>query len=145
MLFRSADLTLDLDSQLPTVPCFASEFNQAILNLVVNAAHAIGEAVKKQPGTKGTITVRTRRDGEHVEVRIADTGSGIPAHARPHIFEPFFTTKPLGMGTGQGLAFVYSTVVKKHGGDISFETETGKGTTFVIRLPLSARTSENEK
>jgi signal transduction histidine kinase len=137
-----ADLALDLDSELPLVPCFASEFNQAILNLVVNAAHAIGEAVKKQPGTKGVITVQTRRAGEHVEVRIADTGSGIPASVRSRIFEPFFTTKPLGEGTGQGLAFVYSTVVKKHGGDISFETEPGKGTTFVMRLPLTARTLE---
>jgi signal transduction histidine kinase len=137
-----ADVTLDLDSQLPRVPCLAGEFNQVILNLVVNAAHAIGDVIKKQPGAKGNIAIQTRRDGDHVEVRIADTGSGIPASARPHIFEPFFTTKPVGVGTGQGLALVYSTVVKKHGGDISFETETGKGTTFVIRLPLTARTLE---
>jgi signal transduction histidine kinase len=137
-----ADLALDLDSQLPMAPCLAGEFNQAILNLVVNAAHAIGEVVKKQPGAKGVITVQTRRVGELVEVRIADTGAGIPASVRSRIFEPFFTTKPLGVGTGQGLAFVYSTVVQKHGGDIFFETEPGKGTTFVMRLPLTARTTE---
>ncbi|HWD91298.1 MAG TPA: response regulator [Verrucomicrobiae bacterium] len=137
-----ADLTLDLDPQLPMVPCFASEFNQALLNLVVNAAHAIGEIIKKKPDTKGVITIQSRRRGDHVEVRIADTGAGIPASVRSRIFEPFFTTKPVGIGTGQGLAFVYSTVVQKHGGDISFETEPGKGTTFVMRLPLTARTSE---
>jgi two-component system NtrC family sensor kinase len=137
-----ADLTLDLDSELPLVPCFASEFNQAILNLVVNAAHAIGDVIKKQPGTKGTITISTRRNGDDVELRIADTGSGIPASVQPRIFEPFFTTKPVGEGTGQGLAFVYSTIVKKHGGHVGFETESGKGTTFVLRLPLTARASE---
>lgn len=137
-----ADLTLDLDSELPLVPCLAGEFNQVILNLIVNATHAVGEAVKKQSGTKGTIHIRTRRDGDHVEVRVADTGAGIPADVRSRIFEPFFTTKPIGQGTGQGLAFVYSAVVQKHGGQISFETESGKGTTFVMRLPLTPRTLE---
>jgi two-component system NtrC family sensor kinase len=137
-----ADLSLDLDPQLPLVPCLAGEFNQVILNLVVNAAHAIGEVTKKEPGAKGVITIRTRRDGGEIELRITDTGPGIPVHVRPRIFEPFFTTKPIGQGTGQGLAFVYGTIVKKHGGQVSFETEIGKGTTFVLRLPLTARTSE---
>jgi two-component system NtrC family sensor kinase len=137
-----AEVILDLDPQLPLVPCLVSEFNQAILNLVVNAAQAIGELVKNQPDTKGTITIRTRRDGDSIEICVADTGAGIPVSARPRIFQPFFTTKPVGQGTGQGLAFIYSTVVKKHGGQISFETESGKGTTFVLRLPLTARTSE---
>ena len=134
-----AELILDLDSQLPLVPCLVGEFNQVILNLVVNAAQAIGEVVKNHPDTKGTITIRTRRDGDDVEVRVTDTGAGIPVSVRPRIFEPFFTTKPVGEGTGQGLSFVYSTIVKKHGGQIRFETETGKGTTFVLRLPLTAR------
>jgi signal transduction histidine kinase len=98
--------------------------------------------VKTQPETKGTITIRTRRDGDGVEIRVTDTGTGIPVSARPHIFEPFFTTKAAGVGTGQGLAFVYSTIVKKHGGEISFETELGKGTTFVLRLPLTARSEK---
>jgi len=134
-----AELILDLDSQLPLVPCLVGEFNQVILNLVVNAAQAIGEVVKNHPDTKGTITIRTRRDGDDVEVRVTDTGAGIPVSVRPRIFEPFFTTKPVGEGTGQGLSFVYSTIVKKHGGQIRFETETGRGTTFVLRLPLTAR------
>lgn len=130
-----ADMKLDLDPALPPVDCFVSEFNQAIVNLIVNAAHAIGDAVRKTPGTKGTITVSTRQEGESVEVRVSDTGSGIPEKIRPRIFEPFFTTKGVGKGTGQGLSVVYGAIVKRHGGTVEFESELGKGTTFVIRLP----------
>jgi two-component system NtrC family sensor kinase len=132
-----ADLNLDLAADLPFVPCFLGEFNQSVLNLIVNAAHAIGDAVKDNPGTKGLITVSTRHDGDFVEVRVADTGTGIPEAHRAHIFEPFFTTKDVGRGTGQGLALVYNTVVKRHGGTARFETETGKGTTFILRLPVN--------
>ena len=131
-----ADVKLELDPNLPQVSCFIGEFNQAILNLIVNAAHAIGDAVKQTPGAKGVITLNTRRDGEFVEVRVGDSGTGIPEAARPKIFEPFFTTKEVGKGTGQGLSVVYGSVVKRHGGTVTFETETGKGTTFIIRLPL---------
>ena len=131
-----ADLKLELEPELPLVPCFLGEFNQCVLNLIVNAAHAIGDVVKKNPGTKGLITVQTRRDGDHVEVRVTDTGTGIPESVRPKIFEPFFTTKDVGQGTGQGLTVVYANVVKKHGGTVTFETELGRGTTFIIRLPL---------
>jgi PAS domain S-box-containing protein len=132
-----ANLELKLDPALPLVPCFLGEFNQAILNLLVNAAHAVGEAIKAHPETKGLITISTCRNEEWAEVRVADTGTGIPESARSRIFDPFFTTKPLGKGTGQGLTMVYGTVVKRHGGTVSFETEVGKGTTFIIRLPLS--------
>ena len=135
-----ADMELQLDPALPSVPCYLSEFNQCLLNLVVNAAHAIGEVVKQNPGTKGKITIRTRCDGDHVEVRVADTGTGIPESARPRIFEPFFTTKEIGKGTGQGLCLVYHSIVNKHGGAVSFDTETGKGTTFILRLPVAPRT-----
>jgi signal transduction histidine kinase len=132
-----ADMNLALDPALPAVPCFLGEFNQAVLNLVINAAHAIGDVVKEQPGAKGAITVRTVRDGDHVEVRVSDTGAGIPEAIRPRIFEPFFTTKAVGKGTGQGLSMVYGTVVQKHGGTVRFESEVGKGTTFILRLPLA--------
>jgi two-component system NtrC family sensor kinase len=107
-----------------------------VLNLIVNAAHAISDAAKKNPGTTGLITVQTRRDGDHVKVLVTDTGTGIPENARSKIFEPFFTTKGVGRGTGQGLAMIYGSIVKKHGGTVTFETETGRGTTFIIRLPL---------
>lgn len=131
-----ADVVTELDPQLPLVMCLPGEFNQAILNLVVNAAHAIGDVFKDGTTPKGKITVQTRRDGEWVEVRIADTGTGIPEAVRGRTFEPFFTTKGVGKGTGQGLAIARSVIVNKHGGTIHFETETGRGTTFVIRLPV---------
>ena len=131
-----AEVKLELEPNLPFVPCFLGEFNQCILNLIVNAAHAIGDVVKKTPDTKGLITVQTRHDGEFVEVRVTDTGTGIPEAVRPKIFEPFFTTKDVGKGTGQGLAMIYGCIVNRHGGTATFETETGKGTTFILRLPL---------
>jgi PAS domain S-box-containing protein len=131
-----ADLQLELAQDLPPVPCFLGEFNQCILNLIVNAAHTIADVVKNRSGTKGVITVQTRRDGDQVEVRVKDTGTGIPETARPRIFEPFFTTKEVGKGTGQGLTMVYAIIVKQHGGSVRFETETGLGTTFFLRLPL---------
>ena len=135
-----ADLKLELEPDLPPVPCFISGFNQCILNLVVNAAHAIGDVVKKNPGTKGNITICTHRDGDHVEVRVSDTGTGIAEAHRKNIFEPFFTTKDVGKGTGQGLTMIYGCIVNRHGGTVTFETEVSKGTTFIIRLPLKPQT-----
>jgi len=123
--------------ELPMVPCLAGEFNQAILNLIINAAHAIGDVVGHGAGKKGLITLRTRRDGEWVEISIQDTGIGIPESIASRVFEPFFTTKAVGRGTGQGLTLVHGVVVKKHGGKIWFETKEKKGTTFFIRLPLN--------
>jgi NO-binding membrane sensor protein with MHYT domain/nitrogen-specific signal transduction histidine kinase len=119
---------------LPFVPCFLGEINQVILNLLVNASHAISDVVKDS-GALGTITVRTRLDGDAVEISIADTGTGIPEDAQNKIFDPFFTTKEVGKGTGQGLALARSIIVNKHGGTLRFESVSGKGTTFFIRLP----------
>jgi signal transduction histidine kinase len=126
--------------ELPMVNCFAGEINQVVLNLIVNAAHAIGDVVK---GTqdKGKICVTTRVLETEVEIAIADTGKGIPPEVRARIFDPFFTTKEVGKGTGQGLAIARSVVVDKHGGTLYFETEVGKGTTFYIRLPISGPAS----
>jgi PAS domain S-box-containing protein len=134
-----ADMKLDLAPDLPLVPCYLGEFNQVILNLIVNAAHAIGDVVKGQTNAKGLITVRTRREGDCVEIRVSDTGTGIPEKVRPHIFEPFFTTKSVGKGTGQGLSICYGSIVKKHGGTVTFETETGRGTTFILQLPIAPK------
>lgn len=131
-----ADVVTELDRDLPLVPCVLDEINQVILNLIVNAAHAIQEAIDQGGPARGTITLRTRREPEHVLIEVADTGTGIPESARDLVFEPFFTTKPLGRGTGQGLAFVHTMIVKDHQGAIDFTTETGRGTTFRIRLPL---------
>ena len=132
-----ADLATDLDRDLPSVPCFPSQFNQVILNLVVNAAQAIGDLVEDNSGDKGTITVSTRHDGDWVEIRVQDTGAGIPKDIRPKVFDHFFTTKEVGKGTGQGLTIAHAIVTEKHGGTITFETEVGQGTTFVVRLPIA--------
>jgi two-component system, NtrC family, sensor kinase len=132
----TAELTTDLAPDLPLVPCLVHEFNQAMLNLIVNAAHAVGDVAAKTEGSKGSIKISTRLDGAWVEIRISDTGTGIPENIRHRIFDPFFTTKDVGKGTGQGLAIARSTVVDKHGGQINFESTVGKGTTFIIRLPI---------
>jgi signal transduction histidine kinase len=105
------------------------------LNLIVNAAHAIADVTPKDGAAKGKITVRTRGFKTWVEIRVIDTGSGIPEEVQSRIFDPFFTTKEIGKGTGQGLAIARSVVVDKHGGTIDFETQVGNGTAFIIRLP----------
>ncbi len=133
-----ADLETHFDSSLPPVPCLPGELNQVILNMIINAAHAISEVVEKKGG-KGKIIVSTKKDGQWVEIRISDTGTGIPESIRERIFDPFFTTKEVGKGTGQGLAISRSVIVDKHGGSIDLETEVGKGTTFIIRLPLEEK------
>jgi PAS domain S-box-containing protein len=134
-----AEVVTDLDSSLPSVPCLQGEFNQVILNLLVNAAHAIAGVVGDGGKKKGKITVTTRKLDDSVEISIHDTGAGIPIEVQPRIFEPFFTTKPVGKGTGQGLSLAHSTVVKRHHGQIWFESTAGEGTTFFIRLPLEAQ------
>jgi PAS domain S-box-containing protein len=131
-----ADIETTFEAGLPPVPCFAGEIDQVFLNILVNAAHAIGDVIVGQPGGRGRIGILTRRDGAHVEVRISDSGGGIPAEVAPRIFDPFFTTKPVGRGTGQGLAISHRLVVERHAGSLTFETTPGEGTTFVIRLPL---------
>ena len=131
-----AELQADLDPDLPPTQCVAGEFNQVVLNLIVNAAHAIADVVAEEPGTKGTIRVSTRRVGDWAEIRVRDTGTGIPEVARPNVFNPFFTTKAVGKGTGQGLSIAHTVIVQKHGGTIGFETEMGVGTTFIVRIPI---------
>jgi PAS domain S-box-containing protein len=131
-----ADLEMELDPDLPMLDCLSAEINQVLLNLVVNAADAIADKLGSEPETKGRITVRTKSDGEQVVVEVEDNGCGIPDQVRNRIFDPFFTTKDVGKGTGQGLAISHDIVVNKHHGSIQVESTTGKGTTFIIRLPL---------
>ncbi len=134
-----ADVETDFQD-LPQVLCHGGQINQVVLNLVVNAAHAIADKVK---GTsdKGLITVRTRVENGFAVLSIGDTGGGIPEAIRKRIFEPFFTTKAVGQGTGQGLSIAHN-VIKAHGGTLDFVTEMGKGTTFYVRLPLAAEEGE---
>lgn len=133
-----ADIETYFDPELPLVPCMRDEVNQVFLNLIVNAAHAIDEKTIGGSLGRGTIKIEARPDGEDwVEVRVSDSGCGIPEHAQNRVFDPFFTTKAVGKGTGQGLAIAYSVIVDKHGGEIEFETEIGAGTTFIVRLPVN--------
>jgi PAS domain S-box-containing protein len=118
-------------AELPPVWCHVGDINQVVLNLVINAAHAIGSADRG----RGVVTVATRLAGDQILIEITDTGTGIPADVAEKIFEPFFTTKEVGAGTGQGLALSRSLIVDRHGGSITFATEPGAGTTFTVRLP----------
>jgi signal transduction histidine kinase len=135
-----ADVDLQLDKDLPPVPCIGGELNQVVLNLIVNASHAIADVVGST-GEKGKISISAETNETHAVIRVTDTGTGIPEHARAKVFEPFFTTKEVGKGTGQGLSMAYNSIVKRHKGSILFETELGVGTTFEIRLPLTIEQS----
>jgi len=117
------------------------EINQVLLNLVINAAHAIAEKLGTNSTEKGTITIRTCYHGDWAEVHIQDTGTGIPEEIRSRVFDPFFTTKEVGRGTGQGLAIAHSIITEKHGGTLCLKTELGRGTTFIISLPLCEESS----
>jgi len=114
-------------ADLPPVPCYPQQINQVLLNLLVNAGHAITE--------KGTIIIRSWQEKDAVCIAVSDTGCGVPAENLSHLFEPFFTTKEVGKGTGLGLSISYD-IVEKHGGEILVSSEVGKGTTFTIRLPV---------
>ncbi len=127
---RDAELVLDL-AEVPPVYGYADALGRAILNLVVNASHAI----TAKHGSRGTITISTRAVQDGVQLSIADTGVGIPLEHRARIFEPFFTTKELGKGTGQGLAIVRQTIVEQHSGKIEVDSVLGVGTTFRLFLP----------
>ncbi len=134
---HTATLEMRLDPALPKVSCYLGDINQVVLNLLVNASHAIEDAQAGHPAaTLGVITVETGVKDGFVEVRISDTGCGIPETIQHRLFEPFFTTKEVGRGTGQGLTLARSMIVDRHGGYLKFTTEVGKGTTFIIGLPL---------
>jgi signal transduction histidine kinase len=139
-----ADLQLDLDASLPMLPCLPGELNQVFLNMIVNAAHAIEEVSKDGNAGKGVIKVSTACNNGWAVIRIADSGAGIPEKLRSKIFDPFFTSKSVGKGTGQGLAIANNIIVDKHSGKISFESEVGKGTTFLIQLPTLADNSQEQ-
>ncbi|RJG01046.1 ATP-binding protein [Noviherbaspirillum sedimenti] len=113
---------------IPEVECLPSQINQVIMNIVVNAAHAIGPE-------RGKIIISTGTEGQNVWIAITDNGTGIPKDVQSRIFDPFFTTKPIGAGTGLGLSLTYG-IVQKHRGHIDVESALGVGTTFRITLPI---------
>jgi PAS domain S-box-containing protein len=118
---------------LPPVWCHPGDLNQVILNLLVNAAHAVADAGRTDCGE---VVVRTRSDGSSVVISVSDNGTGIAAEDQDRVFEPFFTTKEVGRGTGQGLALTHSIVTQRHGGSLWFETTPGESTTFFVKLPV---------
>ncbi|TLS66481.1 PAS domain S-box protein [Mariprofundus erugo] len=131
-----AEVHTDFDENLPLLMCLP-ELNQVFLNLIVNAAHAIAAKIGPQHAEKGDITVRTSCDERVVRIEISDTGTGVPEHLKHKIFEPFFTTKEVGKGTGQGLAIVHNIVVDKHKGAVDLTSVEGRGTTFIVSLPIN--------
>ena len=142
-----ADVIKDFDESLPNVEGLHGELNQVFLNLIVNSAHAIAEKNANQNGEKGTITISSRALERHAEIRVADTGSGIPREIEDKIFEPFFTTKALGQGTGQGLAIAHQVITSGYNGEFRFESAPDKGTIFIIKIPFvsSDENVANEK
>jgi signal transduction histidine kinase len=134
-----AEIERDFAPDLPKVDCVIGEINQVLLNLITNAAHAIGDVVGESGG-KGVIRISTRYDSDCIVVRISDSGGGMPEAVQKRVFEPFFTTKPVGRGTGQGLPLARS-IILQHRGSLEFETQQGVGTTFTIRLPIAQTNS----
>jgi|GEM_PF-1443351 len=134
-----ADLNMDFQDDLPMAPCLIGEFNQVMLNLIVNAADAIAEKLGEGSEQKGEIAVSTRQEGDSIVIRVKDTGGGIPADIVNRIFDPFFTTKTVGRGTGQGLAISHDVIVNKHGGEIECDSKVNVGTTFIVRLPIAGK------
>ncbi len=138
-----ADLETDFDASLPPVPCFRAELNQVILNMIVNASHAIIDANGGNSSKKGLIRIRTAHEENRVRIYISDTGAGIPEEIQHKIFDLFFTTKEPGRGTGQGLAIAHSVIVEKHGGTLDLESPPGQGATFIIGLPMQTDSETN--
>jgi len=137
-----AEMVTHFDPDLPLIPALPGELNQVLLNMIVNASHAIGEALGSTPESKGKITIETHLRNPYVEIRISDTGKGICPANLDRIFKPFFTTKAAGKGTGQGLAIAHEVIVEKHRGRIDVESKVDVGTTFIIQLPLTQEESK---
>jgi PAS domain S-box-containing protein len=130
---QHAELELELDPALPPIAGYAGDIGQVLVNLIVNAAHAVGEKGTAQ----GRIVLRSSRTADGVQLAITDNGVGIPDHLKPRIFEQFYTTKPVGKGTGQGLSLVHRIIVNRHGGSVRFDSTPGVGTTFFLSFPLA--------
>lgn len=134
----NVEISIDDASALQGVPCLAGEFKQAILNIIINAAHAIKEKREKtDDDNKGLIRITGKCDKGFAEVKISDTGIGMSTDTITKVFDPFFTTKIVGQGTGQGLSIAHNSIVKRLNGSLHCDSKEGIGTTFTIRLPLA--------
>ena len=131
----------DYDASVGAVEMVPEEVCRVFVNVMNNAFYAVHErALSSGEGYTPTVAVRTRRDGEQVEIRVGDNGAGMPESVRARIFEPFYTTKPTGEGTGLGLSISYDIVVQGHGGTMEVESTEGEGTAFVMTLPTGNST-----
>jgi signal transduction histidine kinase len=137
-----ANLELDL-GDVPPVRCFVGDINQVLLNLVVNASHAIAD--RPDTSRPGTLRISTCTAGDDVLIRVEDDGCGMTEEVRSRVFEPFFTTKEVGKGTGQGLPLSRSIVVDRHHGTIDCQSTPGLGTCFEVRLPLAGIESDDTR
>ncbi|MCW3148285.1 ATP-binding protein [Stutzerimonas stutzeri] len=133
--FKSIEIIRDFDPQVDRVPCIANELEQVLLNLLKNAAQAIHQNQREEPGR---IILRTRLNPPWAEIQVEDNGGGIPESVRKRIFEPFFTTKEVGQGTGLGLSVSYFIITNNHQGQMEVQCQPDHGTTFTLRLPLSS-------
>ena len=132
------EIDLNLNEEILPIECYPVRMNQVILNLVINSAQSIHEKISDNDKLdKGKIVISTDQDESNVYIKVRDNGTGIPDNIKSKIFDPFFTTKEVGVGTGQGLALSYDFIVKKHNGEITFESTVGEGTEFCIRIPKS--------
>ncbi len=135
-----ADLTTDVEPDLPNVFCHGGDIDQVLLALILNAADAVETRL---PNGRGQISVSARLDGQNVEFSVTDNGCGIPENIRPFIWDLFFTTKEPGKGTGQGLAICHNIIVMKHGGSIDFDSIKDNTTRFFFSLPIFASATKS--
>ncbi len=140
-----ADVEKELDVSIPPVWCCVDDINQVLLNLLINSAHSIEEKLSSSEDKRGLVTVKSCSEGTDVLISVTDTGAGIEQKLQERIFDPFFTTKAAGKGTGQGLGFVRSAIVEKHGGKLELQSEEGVGTTFTIRLPIEQESGDDKE
>lgn len=140
-----AEVDFQLEEKLPRVACYPSDLSQVILNLIVNAAHAIQDKIGRDPIRKGQIGVVTRNQGSALVIQISDSGIGMSDEVLQKVFEPFFTTKEFGRGTGQGLSIAYDIIVHKHGGKLTCQSKPGVGSCFIISIPLPVLAQESKR
>lgn len=133
-----AQLDKSLDKTIPCPECFAGDLNQVLLNLIVNAAHAIEAKQLESPLESEIISIKTFSIDDYVCITIGDTGVGMTEEVKSRIFEQFFTTKDVGRGTGQGLSLAYQIVVEKHKGQLLVESKYGSGSIFTVKLPVQS-------
>jgi signal transduction histidine kinase len=142
----NAAMETELDPRAGNLNIVPQDIGRVILNLVTNAFFAVSEKKEHSgPDYQPKVLLKTKRTGDQLEIRVIDNGSGIPKKSLSKIFQPFFTTKPAGQGTGLGLSMSYDIVTKGHGGDIKVTSEEGKGTTFIVVMPVTNENNEKQQ